>query len=305
MFARRIPVNPQLKLRSLTFSVASRETPKGYSDRDAKSRFAIGIFAVDALSITDARDNAIRNGVRPPDYPATMVQSLSRTDAPSDLPRGLVLYFSFNEPPKNGVVRDQSGQHNNGQAAGVKWVADGHRGGGAEFGPGESRIRVPDNASLNPPQFTLTAWIKTTRKDSVYRRIFDKGTWNEDVGQDGYDLTMGGGHNGNASLGQVCIQVFKESADSKREVTDGKWHHVAGTFDGSTLQIYVDGTATAQVRATTPLGANSYDLAVGNSSDERAHSQDKPVFIGTMDDVMMFNRALSAGEISQLYESQK
>ena len=53
------------------------------------------------------------------------------------------------------------------------------------------------------------------------------------------------------------------------------------------------------------LGANSYDLAIGNASDEAAHAGDKPGFIGTLDDVMMFNRVLSAEEISQLYESQK
>ena len=168
---------------------------------------------------------------------------------------GLVLYFSFDQPPKNGLVLDQSGQHNDGQAVGVKWVADGHRGGGAEFGPGESRVRVPNNASLNPPQFTLAAWIKTSRKDGIWRKIFDKGTWNTAVGQDGYSLGMGGDYNGKSAQGQVCVGVFHGSAGSKRQVTDGEWHHVAGAFDGSTLQVYVDGAATGQDHVNSRTGS--------------------------------------------------
>ena len=50
---------------------------------------------------------------------------------------GLVLYFNFDEPPQNGAVFDQSGEHNDGQAVGVKWVVDGHRGGALSLDLGE------------------------------------------------------------------------------------------------------------------------------------------------------------------------
>jgi hypothetical protein len=233
---------------------------------------------------------------------AVMLCAVAAWLVETDWRRGLVLYFPFAEPVKNGVVLDQSGKHNDGHAVGVEWVAGGHRGGGAEFGPGESRISVPNNASLNPPRFTLSAWIKTTRRDAIWRRIFDKGIWHEAGGLDGYALTMGGDVNNRSYRGLVFIQVLMGSPNSNRQVTDGEWHHVAGTFDGSTLLVYLDGTAMGQEHVNTPLGANPHDLTIGNLSVPRPDEPDKTGFIGTMDDVMMFNRVLSADEVRQLYE---
>ncbi|HPA19585.1 MAG TPA: DUF1080 domain-containing protein [Verrucomicrobiae bacterium] len=48
MFAQRVPTDPRRKLCSLTFSIGSLRPPKGYSDRDARSRFTTGIFAISA-----------------------------------------------------------------------------------------------------------------------------------------------------------------------------------------------------------------------------------------------------------------
>jgi hypothetical protein len=223
--------------------------------------------------------------------------------ATADWRRGLVLYFSFDEPPKNGVVVDQSGQHNDGQAVGVKWVPNGHRGGGAEFGPGESHIRVPNNDGLNSPQFTLAVWIKTTRKDASFRRIFEKGTYDKTwTHQVGYDLTMGGTDKGKSYQGHVLVELAMRAAGTQHLTTDGGWHHVAGTYDGSNLLIYLDGYLDGMDHVTTPLGPTSYDLAIGNMCTVRSDVLDKTGFIGMMDDVMVFNRALAPDEVRQLYE---
>ena len=161
---------------------------------------------------------------------------------------------------------------------------------------------MPNNDGLNPPQFTLAAWLKTTRKDAAWRRIFDKGSWNSAGVEEGYDLTMGGDDKGRSFRGGVFLEVSGRAPGTKSQVTDGAWHHVAGVFDGSILQLYLDGNMAATDHVTKPLAPTSYDLAIGNTCSGSANTSG---FIGTMDDVMIFNRALSPEEITRLYESQK
>jgi len=236
-----------------------------------------------------------------PSQPATPV-------TPNDLKRGLILYYNFDTKPVDGKIPDLSGQKNDGQATGVDWVPNGHRGGSVSFGLNDSYITVPNNDGLNPPRLTLAAWIKTSFKDPVWRRIFDKET------NTGYDLTMGGGGsdlpgNTRSFQGQFCLEVGQGGgARSGVEVTDGRWHLVAGTFDGTKLQVYVDGLECGKgAPAKGNPGVNAYDLTIGaNRSNPNAKFGEVGAsFNGSMDDVMMWNRALSADEVQALYHFRR
>ncbi len=99
---------------------------------------------------------------------------------------------------------------------------------------------MPNNDSLNPPEFTLSVWIKRTGfKDRVWRRIFDKGYGH------GYDLTMGGDLPNGKSVfrGRAGLEVGRAMVDSGMEIADDKWHHLVGTYDGNNSRLYVDGIA--------------------------------------------------------------
>jgi hypothetical protein len=200
----------------------------------------------------------------------------------------------------NGVVHDDSGLGNNGLAHGALWTVDGHHGGGFQFGLTNDYITVPNKAELNPKHLTLSVWIKTSYSDWVYRRIFDKGF------DEGYDLTMGGVYNGHSTVGQVVFQPGNTSVESGAQVTNGTWHHVAGTFDGAITRIYVDGKPAGTPGFWTgELAYTPYDLTIGGNRANRSREVFGASFNGVLDDVMMFNRALSAEEIRQLYDSQK
>jgi hypothetical protein len=217
-----------------------------------------------------------------------------------DLKRGLILHFNF-DAAVGEKVHDLSGHGNEGEAVGIQWVANGHRGGSVRFGLTNSYIRVPNNDALNPPQLTLAAWIKTSYKDWVWRRIFDKCTGR------GYDLTMGGDMKGNSWQGQVALEAGPAWVTSRIQVADGRWHHVAGTFDGSELRLYVDGQPAGKpVPKKGELARTAYDLTIGanRSNPNAALGEVGASFNGMMDDVMMFNRALSAKEVRMLFESQ-
>jgi RNA polymerase sigma factor (sigma-70 family) len=241
----------------------------------------------------------------------------ARANAPvtaASLREGLVLDMPFDQDEassgvimdssgktKGGKITDHSGQGNHGVAAGVRWTADGQRGGAYEFTADGDEIVISNNKSLNPKQLTLAAWIKTSYTDDKWRRIFDK-SWDQ-----GYDLTMGGDWHGWSYRGQVGIEIGPrlKFIRSGIVVADGKWHHVAGTFDGNEEIVYVDGRPMGSpVPWKKPVPSNSFNLIIG--SNRSTPSEESGLsFIGLIDEPMMWNRALSANEVAFLYQSQQ
>jgi hypothetical protein len=223
---------------------------------------------------------------------------------PEGVRQSLILYYDFDSPPLAGKVADKSGHGNDGLAVNVAFVNDAHRGGAAKFALNDSYITVTNKDELNPPRLTLAAWIKTSYTDRVWRRIFDKGT------EKGYVLTMGGDvpdSNGKSQGGQVGIEPGKAAGYSGIKVADGKWHHVAGTFDGKDAKVYVDGSLVGKPSHWVgEIPHTAYDLTIGadRSNPDGSLGEIGASFNGLMDDVMMFNRALSADEIQTLFKSQ-
>jgi hypothetical protein len=232
----------------------------------------------------------------------------------ASLREGLVLDMTFDQDEaihgvimdssgkaRGGKITDHSGQGNHGVAAGVRWTADGKRGGAYEFTADGDEIVISNNPSLNPKQLTLAAWIKTSYMDDKWRRIFDK-SWDQ-----GYDLTMGGDWHGLSYRGQVGIEIGPrlKFIRSGIVVADGKWHHVAGTFDGNEEIVYVDGRPMGSpVPWKKPVPSNSFNLIIG--SNRSTPSEESGLsFIGLIDEPMMWNRALSANEVAFLYQSQQ
>jgi hypothetical protein len=221
--------------------------------------------------------------------------------ATADWRRGLVLYFSFDEPPKDGVVRDESGRGNDGRVTGASWTPQGRRGGAFAFRPPNNCIRVSNNASLNSAELTAAAWIKTSLADSHWRRILDK-DWKSalalSICGDYEQWKPPGKNRGRATFERANAWVAGDSP-----IADGHWHHIAATDDGSALRIFVDGELQ---RATRPSNlaakTNESDFGIGGFG-RLDNAQPGQWFDGLIDEVMVFNRALTPAEIRQLYES--
>jgi hypothetical protein len=216
-----------------------------------------------------------------------------------DLKKGLVLAFRFDKDEAGGMVTDSSEKANTGKAMGTRWTADGKKGGGMQFSLTSSYITVPNNASLNPKEITMAAWIKTSYTDKVWRRIFDKACGK------GYDLTIGGDFQGKSFRGQVFIEGAKGFLGSANiVVADGRWHHVVGTFIGGEMRVYIDGNVAATSPRNTSIGTTNYDLTIGanRSNPDGAAGEIDASFNGVMDDVLMYDRALSAEEVKTLFK---
>jgi RNA polymerase sigma factor (sigma-70 family) len=218
---------------------------------------------------------------------------------------GLVLHYTFDKDEAGGKVTDTSDAKNDGKASGVRWVAEGKKGGAYEFTADGDEIVVPNKKSLNPEHFTLSAWIKTRAGDHYWRRIFDKSYTRQ------FALSVAGDWNGQTNYGQVTFEMApgEHALMTQNRVDDGKWHHIVATFDGRMEVIYVDGKYQTKRRWYKPgrAGASDYNLVIGcNRSNLDPKEDDLGIsFRGRIDEPMMWNRALSPEEVAVLYQTQQ
>lgn len=214
----------------------------------------------------------------------------------SGLPKGLVLHFSFDlAEPKNSIV-DGSGQNNQGQATGGRWITTGKKGGGFEFASPANHIKVAASPSLNPKQATYATWFRTTRSDGVWRRIFEK------PGERGFTIGLAGDTKGIPTRGKVAVSIAGgRQCLSDYVVTDGSWHHLTVTFDGTNAKLYIDGKPQLQSAAFSgPLPECAEDFIVGLNRPNASLQDFVQCFEGGLDEVMVFNRALPEEEVKAM-----
>ena len=144
---------------------------------------------------------------------------------------------------------------------------------------------------------TVAAWIRTRSMNDQVIISFDRHEyWRLEV-------------NGTVAVdGQVGWSVMTDAGRvdlaSRTSVTDGRWRHVAGVFDAGRITIYIDGVPDATIVAgrTFGTGKRRYGfLGVGSQADTfDGLKGPESYFAGELDDVRLYNRALSQAEIEQM-----
>ncbi len=215
-----------------------------------------------------------------------------------------VLYFTFSENAGK-TVKDESDNRNDRKIkGGVKW-AKGKYGTALEFG-GEvgDFVEVADSATLNPAkEISYMAWFMSDKYDNT-RGIISK-YWGPD-GQRTYNLRLhhdlaGALSTEVSSNGQFQLGVSVTDVHSEAVLKDSQWHHAAISFKGGDfLRMYVDGKLAndSKATATKTLFDNETTLKIGQDFNEDA----KRFFIGVIDEVAIFNRALNEAEIKTAME---
>ena len=205
---------------------------------------------------------------------------------------------------RSGKITDSSGQGNHGRAAGVRWTADGKKGGAYEFTADGDEIVVANNQSLNPKQMTLAAWIKTSYTDDKWRRIFDKSY------TEGYALSIAGDFGKQSWRGLLSLEMGPGNHFmlTRKIVADGQWHQVVATFDGTDEMLFVDGKLEARPlrwKKGEKLGSSDFNLVIGCNRSNLKEDDLGSSFRGLIAEPMMWNRALSTNEVAFLYQSQQ
>ena len=213
----------------------------------------------------------------------------------AEFPQGLMLHFSFEEATVGGNVSDRTGRSNNGRSTNTVWTTAGRRGGGCAFGQTNSFLQVAPNETLNLTQATFAVWFRTTNADPVARTLLEK-----NPGQ-GFGLGLTGREPDAKNQGKVCATVAGHSCVGDSNVTDGAWHHAAATYNGEVLKLYVDGVLqkqTAEWRGRIPT--NDCPFVVGMNKSCPAPAEKGHSFNGVLDEIMLFNHAVTEAEVGAL-----
>jgi Concanavalin A-like lectin/glucanases superfamily len=210
---------------------------------------------------------------------------------------GIVGHWPLNDGAGT-TVTDVSGFANDGVLSGdATWVS-GLFGGGLSFGGQNGQVRVTDAPSLEPTTaVTVSAWVRHAGSPGPFRYIVAKGATGCIAAS--YGLYTGPDGGLQFYVSQDAGSAYERSAAAGMGVWDGDWHLVVGSFDGSVLRLYVDGVQVGP--AVSYPGSLVYrlpysnDLYIGNYPGCAQRS-----FMGLIDDVTIWDRALSAAEVSAL-----
>lgn len=213
--------------------------------------------------------------------------------------KGLVGCWLMNEGAGTKVF-DISGKNNHGTLTnGPTWTA-GKFGQGLNFDGVNDYTAIADSGSLHQSVGSVSYWVNATALSGSLNRSYGKAT--------------GGWANGQGSL----IMGFRNSSGWKTElvypnggtptslygstaIVAGSWYHVVGTYDGTTYKIYLNGSLDGSVaKAGNAFLASSGELCIGGDGSTGVCATGN-VFNGKIDEVRIYNRALSETELRRLY----
>jgi hypothetical protein len=148
-------------------------------------------------------------------------------------------------------------------------------------------------------RLTVSGWIKTTA--TTEKHAIDKSFCDGIADHGAFELGVNFFTTGKGSFyiyknGGSPTAYFVESSAS---VNDGNWHHLVGVYDGTNLLIYVDGV---QGGSTSASGITMPSLVYSFEVGGNCNGHGGLFFPGQIDDVRVYNRALSASEIADLYK---
>lgn len=238
---------------------------------------------------------ALRTGLA-----AALLLALAGSASAADFPQGLMLQFSFDEAPAGGAISDRSGRGHNGRALGAVWTAAGKRGGGFAFAASNQCIVVANYPALRLKQATYALWFQASASNGAGRVIFDQARDPRCV------LGIAGETPEAKEKGRLRAVVGGLACLSDNVVADGNWRHAAVTFDGAKVRLYVDGQAQKQEPAQfAALPAGDDDLVIGMNKSGALPGEIGRSFNGTIDEVMIFNHALTESEVGAVMASVK
>ncbi len=220
---------------------------------------------------------------------------------------GLVGYWKL-----DGNAQDSSGNGNNGTPNGMSFVTGKIGQAGSFAGNASSYANVYNSSSLNPSQITVAAWINPSSNPTI-ASIVKKSDFNQ---QNGYTLegasaaTTASGNNqyrfgvyispeacpGNNALGIPagwCITGITP------QLQIGTWNYLVGTYDGSNLRLYLNGSLVTAIPASGGIKSSINQLMFGK--DPSNPNDSNRFFHGLIDEVSIYNRALNASEVLSNY----
>ncbi len=211
----------------------------------------------------------------------------------------LLLHLNENTTGAGQTIIDSSGENNNGTTFGdTDCTQTGKFSKACYFDGTGDYISITNSPELNPTgNMTITAWIKATtwETNNWEGTIVGHDDWNDGEPCDGYVLRTG--DNGKLST-VVCNGTNWVGPMTGSVMSTGTWYHIGMKIDGAVISVYIDGVQRASI--TDPgftMDPSEYSLEIGRSPYDTAR-----LFNGYIDEVAIWNRALSDDEILKIYQ---
>ncbi|MEK6701531.1 MAG: LamG-like jellyroll fold domain-containing protein, partial [Planctomycetota bacterium] len=202
-----------------------------------------------------------------------------------------------------GNLLDASGFANDGVAVGAPGYVPGAAGSGLSLDGFNDFVQVADSASLNPTAaISISAWwFSTSFSGSGSDPIVDKGASCHCYPYYQYQLGVSGDQYPYPSSFSFIVAANGAPAGAGSDLrfySTGRWYHVVGTYDGSTMSFYADGVRLSHYPATGSIVSYARPVRFGCFNN-------LPQFHlpGVIDEIRIYDRALSADEVSVLHES--
>jgi hypothetical protein len=218
-----------------------------------------------------------------------------------DAPAGLVGWW-----PGDGTARDIVGTNNGIFYGGANANAVGLNGSAFHFDGTNDYIQMPDSPAFHPTNLSVEVWVKfdayQTPGNTFYPNqqymVFKQNSRQFEF--EGFALTKDHDPQGDVFLWEVASSGGELiRIDSVNTVVTGAWYHVVGVRGPDYSQLWMNGHLEVEASVSFPQDYGTYPLYFGTSGqsyyDRRLH--------GTLDEVALYNRALSSNEIVALYLS--
>ncbi len=265
-------VGVQFKVGST--DIGTEDTTNPYQANWNSASVADGSYALTAI----ARDAA-----------GNTEQSTITVTVQNTVSSGLIAAYNFNAG-SGSTLADITGKGHAGTITGATWTASGKNGGALTFNGTSNWVTVADTNDLDfTTGFTIEAWVKPS-STTGWRTIAMK----EAAGSMPYGLyaTDDTGRPP-AIYGRVGAPGTEVRATGGSVLPTTSWSHVTGTYNGSILRLYVNGVQVGTANLSGNLATSTGVLRIGGNGMWGEY------FGGQMDDLRIYNRALTSTEIVQ------
>jgi hypothetical protein len=220
----------------------------------------------------------------------------------SNLQSGLV-----GDWPMNGNAKDATPYRNLGTLTAAVLTADrkGRASSAYSFDGTTSYITAANSTALKPSTaVTVSAWINTTNLGATnHQKIVST----REAG--GYYLGISGSApDTGCTATSVCFAVYdgttyQFASAARTALASGVWQLLTGTYDGTTIRLYLNGTQIASTAYAGTISESTAPVCIGAEAGPVFCGTD--YFAGTIDDVRIWNRALSTAEIAAAYQEYR
>jgi hypothetical protein len=211
---------------------------------------------------------------------------------------GLIACYPF-----DGNANDASGNNLHGSVMGTTLTVDrAGTSGKAYYFDGNSYINMGNSPKLDVNYHTITAWVKPEPKlfpttgSNAWKSIVGKVT---PLVYETLSLVLK--PTNQLTTGFATSGEGNHLLESPSAIPDGQWNFVALTYDGTKVVFYMNGAIDSSHPRSGTVRTNTNNLAIGRHGGDANQLDRDSFFKGAMDDVRIYNRALTDAEVKQLY----